>query len=144
MLLSDFWNDGPLVGCCLAGGHSYLHINSRGDVEPCVFVHFAVDNIKEKSLREVLESDFFRGIRERQPYGENLLRPCMIIDHPHVLRELVREYQPRATHPEAEGVLHELREDLDSYAAAYAAISDPVWEREYEMTDEAANNSSTA
>ena len=144
MLLSDFWNDGPLVGCCLAGGHSYLHINSRGDVEPCVFVHFAVDNIKEKSLREVLDSDFFRGIRERQPYGENLLRPCMIIDHPHVLRELVREYQPRATHPEAEGVLHELREELDSYAAAYAAISDPVWEREYEIAHEAADNSSRA
>ncbi len=144
MLLSDFWNDGPLVGGCLAGGHSYLHINSRGDVEPCVFVHFAVDNIKEKSLREVLESDFFSGIRKRQPYGENLLRPCMIIDHPHVLRELVQEYQPRATHPEAEVILHELRDDLDGYAAAYAAISDPVWAREYEIPEARAENRSTA
>lgn len=144
MLLSDFWNDGPLVGCCLAGGHSYLHINSRGDVEPCVFVHFAADNIKEKSLREVLESDFFRGIRERQPYGENLLRPCMIIDHPHVLRELVQKYRPHATHPDAEGILHELRDDLDGYSSAYAAISDPVWEREYAVPEDCREGRSSA
>ncbi len=144
MLLSDFWNDGPLVGCCLAGGHSYLHINSQGDVEPCVFVHFAVDNIKEKSLREVLESDFFRGIRERQPYGENLLRPCMIIDHPHVLRELVAEYGPHATHPEAEGILDILVEDLDAYSAEYAAISDPVWESQYAMPEDSQKNRSSA
>ncbi len=144
MLLSDFWNDGPLVGCCLAGGHSYLHINSHGDVEPCVFVHFAVDNIKEKSLRQVLESDFFRGIRERQPYGENLLRPCMIIDHPQVLRELVAEYKPRATHPEAEGVLDVLAEDLDAYSAEYAAISDPIWEREYAAEEDMQGGCSSA
>ena len=40
----------------------------KEDVEPCVFVHFAADNIKEKSLMEVLNSDFFKGFRKRQPY----------------------------------------------------------------------------
>ncbi|MDZ7836561.1 MAG: SPASM domain-containing protein [Actinomycetota bacterium] len=43
----------------MAGGKNYLHVNVNGDVEPCVFVHFAADNIKEKSLEEVLTSDFF-------------------------------------------------------------------------------------
>ncbi|GAG96337.1 unnamed protein product, partial [marine sediment metagenome] len=50
IIAADFWNDGPLVNGCMAGGKNYLHINVNGDVEPCVFVHFAVDNIKEKSL----------------------------------------------------------------------------------------------
>ncbi|MCE5330059.1 radical SAM protein, partial [bacterium] len=48
--IADFWNDGNLVNGCMAGGKNYLHINVNGDVEPCVFVHFAADNIKEKSL----------------------------------------------------------------------------------------------
>ena len=86
---ADFWNDGPLVGCCMAGGRLYAHINHQGDVEPCVFTHFAVDNVKEKPLAECLGSAFFRDIRSRQPYDENPLRPCMIIDNPHVLREVV-------------------------------------------------------
>lgn len=59
ILLADFWNDGPMVGGCLAGGRTYLHINSNGEVEPCVFAHFAVDNIREKPLRDILQSPFF-------------------------------------------------------------------------------------
>ncbi|MDD5448402.1 MAG: radical SAM protein, partial [Actinomycetota bacterium] len=72
ILLADFWNDGPLVGGCMAGGRLYLHINSDGAAEPCVFSHFAQDNIKEKTLIEVLKSDLFREIRLRQPYSSNL------------------------------------------------------------------------
>jgi len=131
ILLSDFWNDGPLVGGCLSGGRSYLHINCRGDVEPCVFAHFSVDNIKRKPLKEVLNSPFFRAIRERQPFSDNLLRPCMIIDHPHILRELVTAHAAFPTHPEAEGIITKLADALDQYGAAYGAIADPVWEREY-------------
>jgi len=73
----DFWNDAPYVGGCIAGGRNYFHINARGDAEPCIFVHLAVDNIKQKSLKEVINSPYFRGIRARQPYTDNLLRPCI-------------------------------------------------------------------
>ena len=63
MLVADFWGDGPLTGGCLSGGRKYLHINNKGDVEPCIFAHFAVDNIKEKSLIDCLCSDFFKDLR---------------------------------------------------------------------------------
>lgn len=56
ILIVDFWNDAQLTNGCIAGGISYIHINARGDVEPCAFVHFAVDNIREKSLFEVLKT----------------------------------------------------------------------------------------
>lgn len=131
-LISDFWCDGPLVGGCLASGRQYLHINQNGDVEPCVFAHFAVDNIKEKSLSEALESDFFTSIRERVPYHPNLLRPCMIIDHPYVLRECVAKCGARPTHPGAEGIIGELAPDLDAYGEEYGRLADEVWMERYQ------------
>lgn len=129
IILADFWNDGPLVGGCIAGDR-YLHINSRGDVEPCVFVHFAVDNIKNKPLAEILNSNFFHAIRRRQPYSSNYYRPCMIIDHPHILRQVVGECQAYPTHIGAESLLSELFEDLDRYARDYGRMADELWRRE--------------
>ena len=126
MILADFWNDGPLVGGCIAGDR-YLHINSRGDVEPCVFVHFSVDNIRKKSLAEVLNSGFFHAIRQRRPYSSNYYRPCLIIDHPHLLRQVVGECGAHPTHPDAEGILTELSDDLDQYALAYGKMADALW-----------------
>ncbi len=129
LILADFWNDGPLVGGCIAGDR-YLHINSRGDVEPCVFVHFSVDNIREKSLAEILNSDFFKAIRRRQPYSPNYFRPCLIIDHPHLLRELIGECAAHPTHPDAEGILREFSDDLDRYALTYGKMADALWEKQ--------------
>lgn len=129
IFLGDFWNDGPYVDGCMAGGERFLHIISNGDVEPCVFAHFAVDNIHGKSLAEVIESPFFKAIRGAQPYDDdNMLRPCMIIDHPHVLRELVASHHARPTHPGAEAILEELSEEIDGYASGVKAAFDPLWE----------------
>lgn len=132
ILLADFWNDGPLVGGCIAGGTGYLHITCKGDVEPCVFAHFAVDNIKNKSLLDVLHSDFFRAIRERKPFNRNHLRPCMIIDNPAILREVVSLCHAHPTHPGADTIISELAPAMDQYASAYGEIVDPVWAEEYE------------
>jgi len=130
MLLMDFWNDGALVGGCMAAGRYYVHINVHGDVEPCVFAQFAVDNIKEKSLHDVLDSPFFRRIRARQPYTDDYLRPCMIIDHPHVLRQVVRESGARPTCEGSETVLTAAAEGLDAYAAQWAELADKEWVEE--------------
>ncbi len=127
VVLLDFWNDGPLVGGCIAADR-YLHINNRGEVEPCVFLHFAVDNIRKKSLAEVLGSEFFRSIRRRWPYSRNQLRPCLIIDHPRLLREVVEECAPHATHEGAETVLTRFSEELDKYASEYGRLADALWE----------------
>jgi len=131
IFIADFWNDAPYVGGCIAGGRYYFHINNHGDVEPCIFVHFAVDNIKEKSLREALQSPFFQAIRARQPFGDNLLRPCMIIDHPAVLRELCSQFQPYPTHQGSESMVTSLCSVLDKYAATAAQVLDPAWEANF-------------
>lgn len=121
---ADFWNDGQLTGGCMAGGRLYLHINANGDVEPCVFCHFSVDNIRDKTLAEALESDFFRALRRRFPWTENPLAPCAIIDNPSVLRQAVLEGAARPSHPGAETIVTALADDLDAYAAEVHTLTE--------------------
>ncbi len=118
IFIADFWNDGDYVDGCIAGAKKYLHINCHGDVEPCVFAHFAVDNIKGKSLKEVINSPFFRAIKSRQPFNQDHRLPCMIIDNPEILRQIVAETGAHPTHPGAESLVTELAPDLDEYARA--------------------------
>ncbi len=129
LFLGDFWNDGPYVDGCMAGGERYMHVIANGDVEPCVFCHFAADNIYEKTLVDIVQGPFFRKIREAQPYDDdNLLRPCLIIDHPATLRNIVGECPVHPTHPGAEGILDDLAKGLDQYSRDVARLFDPVWE----------------
>ncbi len=130
ILALDFWNDGAMLGGCLSGGHRYVHINHRGDVEPCVFAHFATHNLHECTLREALDSDFFRAIRDRQPYCENPLRSCMIVDNPQVLRDVVAQAGAKPTDPGAELLITDKAVALDEYARKWAEIADRAWQEE--------------
>ena len=132
ILLADFWNDGPAAGGCLAGARTYLHILNSGRVEPCVFAHFGVDNIREKSVLEAANSPFFKAIRKEFPYNENanLKRPCMIIDNPDVLRRLVDEHLVPQGHEHSEDIIHDPKVVawIDRYAERFKELTDPVWE----------------
>ena len=88
--------------------------------------------MKDKSLKEVLESPFFMAFKNRRPYNENLLRPCTIIDNPQVLREAVKEGGAHPTHPGADSIITTLAPAIDEYANGYGELSDRVWEEEYE------------
>jgi MoaA/NifB/PqqE/SkfB family radical SAM enzyme len=128
LFVMDFWNDAPHVGGCIAGGRAYMHITSTGDVEPCIFTHFAVDNIKEKALGEVLKSPFFRAIQTGQPFSDNLLRPCMLIDEPHVIRDIVRGTGAHPTHPGADDMITSYADAIDAYAAEFKTVADAAWQ----------------
>lgn len=122
----DFWGDAPLVGGCIAAKW-YLHINSEGWVEPCIFTHFATHNIHTSTLEEALTSPFFSEIRSRQPYQENLLLPCMWIDNPTQSREIMAKTGAQPTHDGADVMLTELQEHLDDYAAEARRVFTPIW-----------------
>ena len=130
LLVADFWGDGTLTGGCLSGGRKYIHINNKGDVEPCIFAHFAVDNIKDKPLLDCLCSDFFKDLRRMQPFGKNLLRPCPIIDHPAVMKKAVERNGAYATHEGAESLINELQPGLHAYATAVRDKLNPIWQNE--------------
>ena len=80
ILLGMFWNDGNILEGCMSP-KKYMHVNSRGDVEPCVFTHYSTHNIKEHSFVEVLNSPLFHMLRDRHPFNPDHRRPCPVIDN---------------------------------------------------------------
>ncbi len=132
VFIVDFWNDAPYVGGCIAGRY-YAHITSTGDVEPCIFTHMAQDNIKEKSLRDVMNSGYFKKLREKQPYNDNLYLPCQWIDHPEVSREMQKEFDLKLTHPGADDILvkEDLRKGIDEYSAKVKDIYATKWKEDF-------------
>lgn len=129
IFLVDFWGDAPLVGGCIAGSQ-YAHINNKGDVEPCIFTHFAEVNIKDMPLIEALNCSYFRKIRAKQPYCDNLYRPCMLIDETNISRELYKTCKIYPTHQGAENILFKINEELDRYSKSVKEVFDPVWQKE--------------
>jgi MoaA/NifB/PqqE/SkfB family radical SAM enzyme len=114
--IMDFWADAPFVHGCIAGGRRYLHINHKGDVEPCVFAHIAQVNIKNTTLRDAIGCELFEEIRKRQPFSPNLYLPCMLIDHPKVSRWLYQNLSIYPTHPGAECMFTNLANGLNNYS----------------------------
>lgn len=133
IFIGDFWNDGPYARGCMAGGRMYLHINTNGDMEPCVFTHFASHNIKNSTIREAVCSDFFGMIRERLKKVDNWLMPCIIIDNPEILREVCRECDAKPSHVGAETIIQNksIIEHLDNYSKKMHQLSDKNWEKDY-------------
>lgn len=123
----DFWNDGEYVGGCIAGGRRYLHINANGDVEPCVFAHYANANIREVSLLEALKSPIFMAYYEGQPFNDNLLRPCPMLDNPGRLAEMVEATGAKNTDYQAKESAEALCEKCRSAADEWAPVSDRIW-----------------
>jgi MoaA/NifB/PqqE/SkfB family radical SAM enzyme len=132
IFLADFWNDGPASAGCLAA-RTYLHVLNSGQIEPCVFAHFGMDNIRGKSLVEAVNTPFFKAIRREFPYNEtgNLRRPCMIVDNPRVLRKVVAEHLAPAGHVHSEDVVTDpgIVAWIDDYAARFKELADPIWQR---------------
>jgi MoaA/NifB/PqqE/SkfB family radical SAM enzyme len=128
VFVGDFWNDGPTCGGCLSASR-HAFVAPDGKVQPCTFVHFYTHDLNHSSLAEVFESPFFRAIRDAQPYDQNLLRPCKIIDHPDVLRRIVAACDAKPAYPGAEKVVQDpsFCSRLDGYARAYGELADRAW-----------------
>lgn len=131
IFIMDFWNDGEAANGCIAGGRRYLHINARGEVEPCAFVHYATCNIKDVSLKEALGSPLMRAYQKRQPFNNNLRRPCPIIDNPEMLKEMVEESGAYPTQLHADETVEEFAKKLAPYADGWARIADRIWEEKH-------------
>ena len=132
MFVADFWNDGCLTGGCMSGGTLYMHINYRGDIEPCVFMHFAEENILDLHARggklwEVLDTPLFRNVREVNRKDPNPLRPCPIMDHNEWLASALDKSHAHPTHEGAEDIVGRLAPDVRAWAEEYGKLADQAW-----------------
>lgn len=123
----DFQNDGEFVGGCIAAGRNYFHINSAGDAEPCVFIHYSNANIHDKSILEILQSPLFMAYHREQPFNENHFRPCPMLENPEDLRELVKETGAHSTDLESKEEVDHLCGKCDEYSKEWAPVADEIW-----------------
>ena len=123
----DFQNDGEYVGGCIAGGRNYFHINSNGDAEPCVFIHYSNTNIHDNSILEMLQSPLFMAYHEGQPFNRNHLRPCPMLENPELLREMVEKTGAKSTDLQSPESAEHLCGKCDLYAAEWKKAADELW-----------------
>lgn len=126
----DFQNDGEFVGGCIAGGRNYFHINSEGDAEPCVFVHYSDTNIREKSILECLRSPLFKQFYMGQPFNDNMLRPCPMLENPKELRRIIEKTGAKSTNLNCPESADQLCSKCDDYAKAWAPKAKEIWEEQ--------------
>jgi MoaA/NifB/PqqE/SkfB family radical SAM enzyme len=123
----DFWNDGEYAKGCIAGGRRYLHINANGDMEPCAFIHYSDSNIRDKTILEALQSPLFMAYHDGQPFNENHLRPCPLLDNPDALVRMVETSGAHSTDLQDPEDVGKLTEKTRAAAEKWAETADGLW-----------------
>jgi MoaA/NifB/PqqE/SkfB family radical SAM enzyme len=149
IFLADFWNSAAASdGCiCAARGGGYFYIDWDGNIMPCVFVPYSVDNIndlykKGDSLETAINSPFFKSLRKWQAnYGyeqpadkvSNWFVPCPIRDHYADMYDIVTSTNARPLNPQAEEALadKDYRQGLIKYGKDVDSLTRESWEKEY-------------
>ena len=124
----DFQNDGEFVGGCIAGGKNYFHINANGDAEPCVFIHYSGANIRTHSLLEILKQPLFMAYHHNQPFNDNHLRPCPMLENPEILQKMVEESGAKSTDLQSPESVEHLCGKCLNYAKEWQSYADDVWQ----------------
>lgn len=135
----DFQNDGEFVGGCIAGGRNYFHINANGDAEPCVFIHYSGANIRTHSLLEILKQPLFMAYHDNQPFNDNHLRPCPMLENPEILQKMVRETGAKSTDLQSPESAEHLCGKCEEYARKWKPCAEKLWE-ETEVKPKAYSN----
>lgn len=125
----DFQNDAEYVGGCIAGGRRYFHINANGDIDPCVFIHYSDSNIREKTILEALQSPMMMAYHDGQPFNENMLRPCPMLENPEKLRNMVTKANAHSTDLQSPESVEHLCSKCDKYARFWKPTADELWEK---------------
>lgn len=149
VFLVDFWNNGCLSDGCISAGRpeGYLYIDWNGNVTPCVFNPYSPVNIndvyqKGGNLNDLLEEPFFESIRkwqrdyalDRKPEEiGNWLIPCPIKDHYDEMKKMIDEHHPSPTDEASRIAMTDkaYEKGLCDYGKKVAAVSDPIWKKEY-------------
>jgi len=127
IFVMDFQNDGEYVGGCIAGGRNYCHINPKGDMEPCVFIHYSQANIRDNTLLECLKQPLFMAYRDNQPFNDNMLRPCPMLENPELLTKMVADTKAHSTDVEQLESVEHLCGKCIEYSKEWEETAQKLW-----------------
>ncbi len=123
----DFQNDGEYINGCIAGGRNYFHINSNGDMEPCVFIHYSDSNIRKDTIMEAMKKPLFKAYHDNQPFNDNLLRPCPMLENPGRIVKMVNDTGAHSTDMISPETPEHLTSKCVDYAKTWKPVADDLW-----------------
>ena len=136
---------------CISAGRKggYFYIDWNGNISPCVFFPYYVDNIMEvyksgRTLTSILSNPLFESIRSWQhdyrsngtKQCQNLYVPCPIRDHYGFVRDAINRHGAKPMDEAAACALS----DQDYYSGMVdcgkktADLLDPIWEKDITLS----------
>jgi len=70
-LFVAFPGDEKALGGCLGAGRGLIHVSAGGNVEPCPAVPFSDVNLRDVSLKDALQSEFLKRVREEHGHRDD-------------------------------------------------------------------------
>ena len=92
-----------------------------------MFIHYSNANIHNVSLLDALRSPLFMKYYEGQPFNDNYLKPCPMLENPDVLPKMVAETGAMSTDLVEKESPEQLREKTRAAAEAWAPVADRIW-----------------
>ncbi len=146
--MADFWNGGMLTNGCIAYGRNggYFYIDWNGNIMPCVFVPYVIDNVNRlyannKRLLDVLNApmmvkgrkwQYETQLKDRKT-SDNLLMPCSIRDHYDNFRKNIIVPGTKGADSIADEILldDEYYRNMLKYDEELHKVTQKVWDKEY-------------
>ena len=149
LFIADFWNSATASGGCISAGRhgGYIYIDWNGNVMPCVFNPYTMDNVVDVyksggNLNDVLFSPLMEDIREwyenylhnhKNGSCSNMLLPCPVRDHYDNMRKILLKTKARPLDKSAEIALYDndYYKGMCEYDKKLEDLMQEVWKREY-------------
>ena len=80
MVFVAFPGDEKGSGGCIAAGRGFFHINSHGGAEPCPFSPYSDINVRDTSLKEAVNSELFRILRDTDVLKDDHQGGCVLFE----------------------------------------------------------------
>jgi MoaA/NifB/PqqE/SkfB family radical SAM enzyme len=80
MVFVSFPGDEKSSGGCIAAGRGFFHINSHGGAEPCPFSPYSDINVRDKSLKEAMNSKLFTALRNGDILADDHKGGCVLYE----------------------------------------------------------------
>ena len=87
-------------------------------------------------MLEVLKSPLMMAYHDAQPFNENMLRPCPMLENPECLQAMVKKTGAHSTDLQSPETSEHLCSKCDQYAKHWKPVADKLWEDSQKKKDE--------
>lgn len=95
------------------------------------YYHY-IRRLFKKTLLEALQSPMMMAYHDNQPFNENMLRPCPMLENPDKLRAMVEKSGAHSTDLQSPETAEHLCAKCDQYAKNWKPVADELWKENRE------------